>query len=73
MPLVIRVAPEPAAAGIGRSPSPILTPGGKMWTSVDDPVPSAAETLVVPRKVPGLMSASVPLWVTMMLVEGVRA
>ncbi len=42
-----------------------------MWTSVDDPVPLASGTLVVPRKVPALMSAKEPLWVTMMLVPGV--
>ncbi len=69
----MRVAPPPPAGGgpIGRSPSPIFTPGGKMWTSVDCPLPSADGTLVVPRKLPALMSASEPLWVTMMLTPGV--
>ncbi len=71
VPLVIRDEAAPGAAPMGRSPSPIFTPGGKTWTSVDWPVPSAAARLVVPMKLPGLMSATVPLWAIMMVVAGV--
>ncbi len=41
-----------------------------MWTSVDWPTPVGSGTLVVPRKPPALMSASVPGCAIMIVKPG---